>query len=63
MKARVLNNFEDKYMKIIHKKNEIIDVSEERFEEINSTSFGILVEEIAKKKKTNKKAGVNNDTP
>lgn len=52
MKAKVLDGFRDKHTKENYTKGQIIEVTKERFEEINSTAFGILVEEI---KKTNKK--------
>lgn len=52
MKALVLNKFKDKVTKKIHKKGKIIDVTQERFKEINSTAFGVfLVEKPAAKKK------------
>lgn len=57
MKVIVLMDFEDKYTNRIHRKNEVIEISKERFEEINSTSCGILVAEIQAKKKINKKVG------
>lgn len=46
MKAKVIQSFIDKYSKKECKKGEVIEISEKRFEEINSTSFGIFVEEI-----------------
>lgn len=46
MKVRVIKTFRDKNTRKIHKAEDEITVSKERFEEINSTSFGILVEEI-----------------
>lgn len=52
MKVKVLKKFKDKRKKKIYEKDEMIEVTKERFEEINSTSHGVLVEEI---KKTTKK--------
>lgn len=46
--------FRDKRTKKIYKKGDILDVPKKRFEEINSTSFGILVEEIKEEKSTKK---------
>jgi hypothetical protein len=54
LKVKVLRTFRNKYSKKIHKKGDILDISKKRFEEINSTSFGILVEEIKEKKSTKK---------
>ena len=46
MKVRVLRRFRDKYTKKIYGIGEIIEVTNERYEEINSTAHGILVEPI-----------------
>lgn len=46
MRVKVVKEFIDKYNKTLHKKNEELEISKERYEEINSTSFGVLVEEI-----------------
>ena len=46
MKARVLRRFKDKYTKKIYEKGDIIEVDNERYEEINSTAHGILVEKL-----------------
>ena len=46
MKAKVLRKFRDKYTKALHKAGDIIEISNERYEEINSTSHGFLVKEI-----------------
>ncbi|WP_189928439.1 hypothetical protein [Clostridium tetani] len=51
MKAKVLRDFINKYSKKLHKKGDILDISKKRFEEINSTSFGILAEEIKEEPK------------
>ena len=48
MKSKVVKTFMDKYKKTIHKTGEIIEVSKERFEEINSTS--LFLKKITKKK-------------
>lgn len=49
MKAKVLKTFRDKYTRAVHKKGSTIEVSKERFEEMNSTS--LFVEEIKEDKK------------
>ncbi len=46
MKVRVLRRFRDKYTKKIYGIGEIIEVTNERYEEINSTAHGILVEKL-----------------
>ena len=46
MKVKVLRNFRDKYTKKLYKKGQIIEVTNERYEEINSTAHGVLVEAI-----------------
>ena len=48
MKATVVSKFRDKYSKDIYEEGEIIEVSKERFVEINSTPYGVLVEEMKK---------------
>jgi len=47
MKVKVVRRFRDKYTKKIYGIGEIIEVTNERYEEINSTAHGILVETIA----------------
>ena len=47
MKVKVLRKFRDKYTKQVYDKGQIIEVTNERYEEINSTAYGILVEPIA----------------
>lgn len=44
MKALVLKSYVDRTTRINHKKNEVVEVTPERFEEINSTSHGIILE-------------------
>lgn len=63
MRVKVLKIFRDKKTKILHKPNEIIEVSKGRYEEINSTAHGTFLEEIKETKtvkevkKPTKKAG------
>lgn len=54
MKVRVIKQFRNKYSKKRYKVGDILDISENRFNEINSTKHGKLVEKI---EKTPKKAG------
>jgi hypothetical protein len=46
MKVKVLRKFRDKYTKQVYDKGRIIEVTNERYEEINSTAHGILVEKL-----------------
>ena len=46
MKVKVVRRFRDKYTKKLYEKGQIIEVSHERYEEINSTAYGILVEKL-----------------
>lgn len=55
MRVKVLRTFRDKETKTLHRKGEEIEITKKRYEEINSTAFGILVEEIEKPKKAKKK--------
>lgn len=43
--------FRNKYSKKIHTEGDVLDITEKRFEEINSTKHGTLVEEIKEPKK------------
>ncbi len=43
MKALVIKDFKDKVTKKTHKKRKIIDVTKERFKEINSTALGVFL--------------------
>lgn len=58
MKVKVIKQYIDKYTKTLHKTGETLEITKERFEEINSTSHGVFVKEIKeapKKKSTAKK--------
>ena len=55
MKAKVLNRFIDKNTNDLQEIGTEIEVTQKRFEEINSTVHGILLEEVKTKKKTTKK--------
>ena len=54
MKVKVIKDFRDKYTKKLHKTGEELEITKERYEEINSTAHGILVKEIHEKKKKSK---------
>lgn len=49
MRVKVIKMFVDKETKTLHKIGEEIEVTKKRYQEINGTSFGILVEEITEK--------------
>lgn len=57
MRVKVKKSFIDKNTKTLHKINTEIEITKGRYEEINSTAHGVLVEEIkeAKKPTNNKK--------
>ena len=46
MKVKVIKKFIDKYTKEVYEIGQIIEVANERYEEINSTAHGILVEKL-----------------
>jgi hypothetical protein len=50
MIVKVLRQFRDKYTKEIYRKGQKIEVSNDRYEEINSTNHGTLVEQLDKPK-------------
>lgn len=56
MRVKVLKMFIDKETKTLHKKGEEIETTKERCQEINGTSFGVLVEEIKTEKQKKSKA-------
>jgi len=46
IKVKVVKKFVNKYSKSLHKKGDLLDISESRFEEINSAGHGKLVKKI-----------------
>ena len=55
MKVRVLRDFIDlKNNKKRRKVGEILEVTQDRFKELNSTSFGVLVDELEETKEAKK---------
>lgn len=60
MRVKVVREFIDlKNNKKRRKVGEIFDITQERFKELNSTSFGVLVEEVKESKEV--KAGAKNE--
>lgn len=51
MKARVIRPFRDKHTKEHYQKDQIITLTEKRFEEINGTPHGVLIDPIDEPKK------------
>ena len=49
MKVRVIKPFRDKKADVARKKGDVFILSKQRCEEINSTQFGRLVEEVVDK--------------
>lgn len=52
MKVKVIKTFKDKHTNILHGIGQELDITAERFRELNGTSFGIFVKEIKKVKTT-----------
>jgi hypothetical protein len=52
MKAKVVVPFKDKHMKVVYQKGQEIEVTNERYEEINSTTHGVLVKAVDEPEKT-----------
>lgn len=51
MRVKVIKKFIDKKEGKVREVGEVFDTTKKRFEEINSTSFGFLVEEIKEENK------------
>lgn len=56
MKVRVIRPFRDRYTKVIYQEGQEIEVTKERFEEINSAAFGPFVEAVVEPKEPTKPA-------
>jgi hypothetical protein len=54
LKVKVIKGFTDLKENIKRKPNDIFEVTQERYDEINSTKYGKLVEKIVEKKKPKK---------
>lgn len=46
IKAKVLRTFRDKYSKSLHKRRDLLTISEKRMQEINSTEYGKSIEPV-----------------
>jgi len=46
VKVRVSRTFRDKYSKSLHKRGDLLTISEKRMQEINSAGHGKLVESV-----------------
>lgn len=46
MRVQVIKRFKDKKTKALHEIGNIIEVTKKRLSEINSTSYGVLVEVV-----------------
>jgi len=57
MKARVIKSFRDKKQDVARKKGDVFILSRQRYEEINATRFGRLVEEVKDKPDSTCKGG------
>lgn len=51
MRVKVIKKFIDKKEGKVREVGEVFDITKKRFEEINSTSFGFLVEEMKEENK------------
>lgn len=51
MKVLVIKPFKDKYTKVIYQKGKEIEVTKERFDEINSAALGPFVQAVKEKPK------------
>jgi hypothetical protein len=54
MKVKVVSKYRDKHTKALHSPGETLEMTNERYKEINSTSHGTFVKEIVEKKKPKK---------
>lgn len=55
MKAEVTKRYRDKDTNLLQEIGTEVEVTRKRFDEINSTAYGVFLEEIKAKKKTTKK--------
>lgn len=52
MKVKALIKFKDVKANKVRDKGSVFDVTKERFEQLNSTSWGVIVEEVPTKEAT-----------
>lgn len=63
MRVKVIMPFKDKYKKVVYQKGKEIDITKERFEEINSAAPGPFVQAIGElKEPTTKKPATKKTT-
>lgn len=55
MKVQAIKKFKDKYTGSVISTGQVLDITEERFKEINSTKYGDLVKRVEEDKKEDKK--------
>jgi len=55
MKVRIIKPFRDKYTKVVYMNGQEIEITKERFEEINSAALGPFVEREDQKDAETKK--------
>ena len=56
MRVKVIMPFKDKYKKVVYQEGQEIEVTKERFEEINSAALGPFVEAVVEPKEPTKPA-------
>jgi len=56
VKVRAIKPFRDKHTKVVYQEGQEIEVTKERFEEINSAAFGPFVEAVVEPKEPTKPA-------
>lgn len=54
MKVEVIKKFRDKYTGSVVMTGLVLDITDERFKELNSTKFGTLVKKVEVEKKASK---------
>lgn len=52
MIVKAIKPFRDKHTKVVYQKGQEIEVTNERYEEINSTAHGVLVKAVDEPEKT-----------
>ena len=52
MIVKAIKPFRDKHTKVVYQKGQEIEVTNERYEEINSTAHGVLVKAVDESEKT-----------
>lgn len=55
MKVKAVKDFRDKHTKTLHRVGETLEMSQERYKEVNGTSLGVFVKKVTEKKPVAKK--------